>query len=118
MDRLLKVRRKLKKKKPDFKRQEYFKHAKLKTKWRQPRGKRSKQRMKEKARGKMPSVGFSSPRKVRGLSPEGLPVLRIFNPSGLQSAQGKTVLVASGVGRKKREEILKKAEELGIKVSN
>ncbi|MBL7160806.1 MAG: 50S ribosomal protein L32e [Candidatus Aenigmarchaeota archaeon] len=118
MKQLLKVRRKAKRKKPTFKRQEQFKHRKLKKKWRRPRGKQSKLRKGEKARGKKPSPGYSSPRKIRALGPSGIPTTRISSPKELDAAKGKEVIIASTVGKRKRNEILKKAEKLGLKVSN
>jgi large subunit ribosomal protein L32e len=116
--RLLKIRRRAKKKKPEFRRQENLRHRRLKSKWRRPKGKQSKLRMGEKARGKKPSVGFSSPRKVRGLSGSGMKELRVFTPKDLEKAKGHSILIASSVGRKKRNEIIKKAWELGLEISN
>ena len=118
MDRLLKVRRKAKQRKPEFKRQEYNRLKRLKRKWLAPRGKRSKLRMREKARGPFPSVGYRSPKAVRGLSPEGLPEIRIFNPADLKKVTNQSVIIASAVGKKKRMQIIKRAEEKGIKIAN
>ena len=115
--RLLTVRKRAKRRKPAFTRQEGKKHPRLKTGWRKPKGKHSKLRQSEKARGRVPSMGYRSPRAVRGLSPEGLPPVRVFNPTQLPTTPA-TVIIAATVGRKKRMQILKKAEELGIKVSN
>lgn len=116
--RLLRVRRKAKRKKPSFNRQEYFKHKRLGKKWLRPRGNLSKLRMREKARGKRPGSGFRSPKSVRGLSPSGLPEVRIFNPADLGNIQNKSVIIASTVGKKKRALIAEKARERGIKISN
>ncbi len=113
---MLKIRRKGKKKKPEFKRQEYFKHKKLKRKWRRPRGKQSKLRKGEKPRGRKPGPGYRSPRAVRGLTKKGLKIVMVSNPGELEKLKPKTeaAVVRSGVGKKKREEIIKKAKDLGI----
>jgi len=119
MKKLLRQKKKMKKKKPEFKRQEYFKHKRLKKKWVKPRGKRSKIRMGEKARGKKPSPGFSSPRKVRGLDRHGLKEIVVSNPAGLsKEMKDSSIIIAATVGKRKRNEIIKKAEELGLKISN
>ncbi len=118
---LLKLRRKLKKKKPEFKRQEYFKHKKLKKKWRKPRGRHSKFRKGEKARGKKPSPGYSSPKAVRGLSREGFKRIMVANQKDLEKIKKpkeEIAVIKSGVGKKKRLEIAKKAKEMKIKIAN
>lgn len=115
----MKTRKRAKKKKPNFNRQEYFKHGKLEKKWRKPKGINSKLKRGEKARGKKPSPGFSSPKAVRGLNPHGLEQVRIFTPAKLTpEMKTKAVVIGSTVGKRKKEEILKKAEQLGIKISN
>lgn len=117
--RLLRIRKKLKRKKPAFNRQEYKKHVKLKKKWKRPRGITSKLRMHERSRGRLPSPGFSSPKKVRGLSRSGLEVVHVSNPSQLnEEMKNKSVLISSGVGKRKKTDILNKAKELGINIEN
>jgi large subunit ribosomal protein L32e len=64
----LKARSRIKRRRPSFKRQEYFKHASLKDTWRRPKGKHSKMKQREKPRGRSPSPSYSAPRKVRGRS--------------------------------------------------
>ncbi len=116
---LVKLRRKSKRKKPAFRRQEHSKHPRLKDNWAKPRGKHSKLRMGEKARGKKPSTGFGSPKKVRGADRSGrLPVL-IHGPSQLsERLKDNSVIIASTVGGRKRKEIKERAMQLGIKISN
>lgn len=115
----LKLRRKIKRKKGKFKRQEYFKQANLKSVWRKPKGRKSKMRMNEVSRGKQPSPGFGSPRSVRGLSPQGLEEVRVFNPSQLTTEmKNKALVIASTVGKRKKQQMVKKAKELGLYISN
>ncbi len=117
---LLKIRKRLKRKKPGFKRQESFKHSRLGESWRRPRGRHSKLRKGEKARGKRPSVGYSSPKEVRGLNRLGYREVRVFNARDLEKIdpEKEMAVIAGGVGKKKRTEILKKAEEMKIKIAN
>jgi len=117
---LLNIRKKQKKRKPEFKRQEISVQKILKRKWRAPKGKHSKLRKHIKARGSHPSPGYGSPRAVRGLDPLGYKLVRVFRPEDLDGINKKEerALIASTVGRKKRFDILKRAEELNIKVKN
>lgn len=118
--RLLKIRRIKKKKKPAFLRQEWFKKSALGMKWRRPRGRTSKLRIEEGARGKRPGPGYRSPIAVRGLNRAGLMEVRITHMKELDKIDAKTqsVVLAATIGRKKRMEILKKAGEMGLTVSN
>jgi len=117
---LLKSKIRKARKTPRFRRQELWAQATLKHTWRRPRGKHSKMRKQERGRGRIPKPGYGSPAAVRGLSRQGFLRVRVFNPSDLKMlnpAKEKAV-IASTVGRKKRLEILRKAEELGVAVSN
>ena len=120
MRKLLKLRRKIKKKKPKFRRQEGFRHKRLGSKWRRPRGRHSKLRVEKKARGRIPKPSYSSPKSVRGLDSHGLKPVRVFTLRDLEGLDPKKDLVVIGgsVGKAKREAIIKKAGSLKIRVSN
>jgi len=107
-------------KKPRFHRQ--LSHIKKRSglEWRRPRGKDSKQRRKEKERGARPNIGYRQPRSVRGLHPSGLAEVLIATPSqlaGLEQAR-HAVRIASGVGARKRAEIVRLATDRRIAVLN
>ena len=108
-------------KKPKFLRQEWFRrpHA-LGKKWRRPKGKQSKLRKHIHGKGFLPSPGYGSPKNIRGLHPSGLTEYLVYNPSQIGSLDPKThcIKIASGVGKKKRMEIAKKAKEIKIRVLN
>ncbi|MBE8539750.1 50S ribosomal protein L32e [Geoglobus acetivorans] len=122
--RLLKLRRRMKSRKPEFRHFEAHKKLKLKDLgWRRPRGRHNKWR--ERYGGKwsgrvLPNPGFSSPAGVRGLHPSGYEEVLIHNPKELESVnpEFQAVRIASRVGLKKRLLIEEKAKELGIKVLN
>lgn len=115
---ILKVRKRVKRKKPGFKRQEGYRLKKLKRAWRRPRGRHSKLRKHEKARGRLPRVGYGSPKSVRGLTRYGYKEVRVSNPNDLEklNPEKEIALISSSVGKKKRTEIMKKAEEKKIKI--
>lgn len=107
-------------KKPRFLRQSAKAYKRLGEKWRRPRGMHSKLRRKEKSKGKMPSPGYGAPKSLRYLHPSGYKEVLIHNVKELEKVnpEKEAIKIAHTIGRKKREEILKKAEELKIKVLN
>ncbi|RLI03895.1 50S ribosomal protein L32e [Candidatus Bathyarchaeota archaeon] len=120
MKRLLKVRRRLKSRKPEFRRHEAHKKLRLRDKsWRRPRGLHNK--LREKRAGKKPvMIGFGSPAKVRGLHPSGFEEVLVYNPSDLEKINPKkqAARIASSVGLKKRLMIEERARELNITILN
>ncbi len=116
----LKLREKMKRKKPEFMRQNWFRFPSLGKKWRAPKGNQSKLRMHKKGKGFLPHPGYGSPSAARGLHPSGLKEVLVQNSNGLNAVDNKKqcVRIASTVGNKKRQEIVKRAEELKIKVLN
>lgn len=116
----LKARKVLKARKPAFKRQEGFKHVKLKDSWRRPRGKHSKLRKQEKARGSLPKAGYGSPSDVRGLNRMGYRDVRVSTLRELDAIDPKEemAVISGTVGKKRREELIKLAAEKKVHVSN
>jgi large subunit ribosomal protein L32e len=116
----LKLRNSAKRRKPKFKRQEGWKHAKLTDSWRRPKGRHSKLRQKEKSRGRHPGPGYGSPKHVRGLTRSGLQEARVSNPSQLEGLDPKSraVMIAGSVGKAKKEAIREQARKSGLKVLN
>lgn len=115
--KLLEIRKKLKQKKPVFLREDAHKVKKLAKKWRSPRGIHSKMREKIKGHRRLPSIGWSSPVEVKYLNPEGYEQILIYNVQDLLSTNSPKI-ISSGVGLKKRLEIVKKAKEKNIKILN
>lgn len=120
--RLLRLRAKLKRKKPKFLRQEWWRFDKFKNdpKWRRPKGTDSKMRMKLKGKARSPSIGWSSPRLVRGLHPSGYEDVLVHNVKELEmlDPQRQAARIAHTVGKRKRMAIIERAKELGIKILN
>ncbi len=118
--RLMRIKRRLNKKRPHFRRQESWRYKRVKPNWRRPRGIDSK--MREKKRGYPPlvEVGYGTPRKVRYLHPSGyreflvnkLEDLYLLDPT-VHAAR-----ISGTIGRAKREIIQEQATILGIKVLN
>ena len=72
--------------------------------------------------GKPPvvSIGYRSPKATRGVHPSGLTEVLVNNPRDLEGIDGlrQAVRIASGVGKRKREQIIARTKELNIKVLN
>jgi len=108
-------------KKPRFLRQlAQTYERRLGLKWRKPRGSQSKLRKHKKSKGFMPSVSYGTPKALRYLHPSGFREVLVNDIKDLEKidASKEAVKISHGVGKKKRQEILKKAEEKKIKVLN
>lgn len=121
--RLVEIRSVLKKRKPHFIRKDSMKISKLGRKrkkkqfWRRPRGEHSKVRMKERGYLKQPSIGYSSPRLVRGLVSEKKPVI-VYNLKNLNEIKTDEIAVLGKVGRKKKIALAEYALSKNIEFSN
>jgi len=118
--RLLELRKKSKKKKPNFVIKESHYKARVEVKWRYPRGLHSATRQGIVGRIVLPSVGFRSPKEVRGLHSSGLERVMVHNEKDLVALDAKKqgAVIGSGVGMKKKLSLLKIAQEKKIRVLN
>ena len=89
----------------DFKRQEYATYKKLGTKWRRPRGDTSKMRRYQ---------------ATRGLHPSGFNDVLVCNMKELEALDpaADAARISASIGKRKKQLMLDKASELGIKVLN
>lgn len=116
----LAVRRRVKSKKPDFKRQESWRYKRVDKSWRKPRGLDSKMRKKVKGWPKSVGVGYRGPKVARGLHPSGYVevLVRAVDDVGKVDSETQAIRIAHTVGGRKRVEILARAGERGIHVLN
>jgi large subunit ribosomal protein L32e len=65
-------------------------------------------------------VGFRGPASVRGLHPSGFEEVLVYNVKNIENVNPKTqaIRISSKVGDKKRETMVKKADEMNIRVFN
>lgn len=115
---LLKLRKEIKDRKPLFKRQDYPKKKALGEKWRRPAGIHSKKRRKFRGAGPYVGMGYSSPRLVRGLTPEGFKGIIIHSIADLKKLTEKAAYLGATVGTKKKIAILEEAKKLGVRILN
>jgi len=118
-ERLL-IRKQIKKRTPDFIREEWFRYKRIPRNWRRPDGITSKMRINLKYRPNKVRVGYRGPKETRGLHPSGFEEVAVYNVRDIENVNPKTqaARIGSTVGTKKRIEIEKKAEELDVRVLN
>jgi len=107
-------------KKPKFIRHGSKYLKKVKKKWRRGRGQDNKTRKKWKGKDSIPRPGYGAPRKTKGLHPSGFREVLVHNLNNLVKIDVKTeaVRIASGVGKRKKETIVKQAKKLKLKILN
>jgi len=103
-----------------FKRQEWFRYRRLGTSWRRPKGHHSKMRDHKGYRQDVVSIGYRTPLAERGLHPCGLREVLVSNPGELEDIDPRMEVarIRGSVGRKKRIEMERIAQEKGIRVLN
>ncbi len=118
--RLMKLRKKMSKKRPSFRRVESWRYKRVKDSWRKARGIDSKTREKRKSGVKSPTIGYRGPKKVRGLHPSGYIEVLIFTFDDLKNLnKNKHALKISGkLGAKKRIVLTDYCQRRGFKILN
>ncbi|MGM5485263.1 MAG: eL32 family ribosomal protein [Nanobdellota archaeon] len=108
------------KKKPSFIRQDYHKKSKLEKKWVRPRGIQSKQRLQKNGHSAIVKTGYRMPRDQRGTDRNGLYPVVVNNLGELDKVDPKenSVVLSSGLGNRKRSDLVRRAKEKNIALSN
>jgi large subunit ribosomal protein L32e len=117
---LVQKREEVAKRRPKFVRQESWRYVRIHPEWRKPKGVDSKMRRQDKGWPALARVGYRGPVESRGLHPSGHFESLVQRPGDLDGlVPGRDVARVGGtVGAKKREAILSRANELGIRVLN
>ncbi len=117
---LLKLRKQLKGRKPDFIREDYQKRACIPLPWRRPRGIHSKMRHRFAGHRALVHPCYGSPKAVYGLHPSGYEPVLIHTLNELAKLDPKThgVVLGSTLGLPRRIALLTQAKALGLKVLN
>lgn len=119
-EKTLKLRERIKKKKPAFVRQESWRYIRLKENWRKPKGIDNKMRKKVKGWPATVNVGYRGPKAARGLHPSGYKEVLVYNTEDLKGIDPKTqaIRIAHTVGKRKRARILVEARKKKITILN
>ncbi|XP_065648886.1 large ribosomal subunit protein eL32 [Hydra vulgaris] len=111
-----------KKRTKKFVRHQSERYAKLKPNWRKPKGIDNRVRRRYKGQYLMPSIGYGSNAKTRHLMPDGFKKFVIHNIKELElllMLKGVYAAeIASNVSSRNRKEIVERANQLSIKVTN
>jgi len=86
-------------------------------KWRRARGKSNKIRLGRVGCPSMPKVGFKTPRKTAG-KVQGLTPKLVHNVAELEKLTKNDIAILARIGARKKLELIKKADELKIKIMN
>ncbi len=118
--RLMNLKKRMSKKRPHFRQFEEWRFVRIKDQWRKPKGIDNKMRQKRKGWPKTVNVGYGSPKAVRHYHPSGLQEVFVYNTGDLTIVDPETQIARIGgsVGKRKRKEIIREAELLGIKLLN
>ena len=117
--KLLDVRKKSKKSKPDFVIKESKFSSGVEKKWRYPRGKHSGSRQYHKGKPIKPTTGYGSPKEVRHLHKSGKAVVLVKNTTDLEGLNKDTqIITIAKIGKKKMLAILDVAQKNQLEVSN
>ena len=116
----LKIRKKLRARKPYFLHDDHQKRKCIPLRWRKPHGLHSKVRHRFAGHTAMPDPGFGSPREVYGLHPSGLAPVLVHTLNELSKINQKTqgAVLGSTIGIPRRMQLLAKAKELGVRCLN
>jgi len=119
---LMERKRELKSAKPEFLRWLWWKFPKFENdlKWKRPRGKDNKMRLKLKGYPPLASVGYGTPKEFRELHPSGLKPVVVSSIRDIDALDPSkhAVYISSGVGLKKRIELISYAKSKGFRVLN
>ncbi|MFX1418983.1 MAG: 50S ribosomal protein L32e [Promethearchaeota archaeon] len=108
------------KKKPSFRRVESWRYKRVKDPWRKARGIDSQTRKKTKSGVKSPTVGYRSPKKVRGLHPSGYEEVRVAKIQELSNLNKNrhAIKISGKLGAKKRIALIDYCQKRGFKILN
>ena len=118
--RLIELRKKMKKQRPSFQRVESWRYKRVKESWRKARGIDSQTRKKTKSGVKSPSIGYRSPKKVRGLHPSGYEEVRVTSIDQIKGLSNKkhALKISGRLGTKKRIFLVEYAQNRGFRILN
>lgn len=86
-------------------------------KWRKPKGRDNKMRLKVKSRAPVVSVGYISDKKTRGKI-DGKTEILVYNVNDIKNLKNNQIATLAKVGKRNKMEIAKVAKEKKVKFTN
>lgn len=119
-DKNLRLKRRLKQRKPKFVRPESWRYVRLKENWRRPRGLDHKVRLKYDGWPPGAGIGYRSPKSTRGIHPSGYQEVLVYTIEDLKTINPKiqVIRIAHTVGKRKKARILAEAKKKRVRVLN
>jgi len=116
----LKLKTKISSERPEFHRSEYTRFPRLGDKWRSSKGIRSKMRLKKRSRAAIVETGYRGPSISRGLRQDGRTEVLVYRVEDLLriAPASQVARIGGEVGKRKRLDIIAKADELKITIVN
>jgi len=112
----------VKKRTKRFKRHQSDRYKKLKPNWRKPKGIDNRVRRRFKGQILMPNIGYGSAKLTRHLLPNGFKKVLVHNVKELEVLMMMNRRycgeIAHGVSSKKRKDIVERAKQLAIRLTN
>jgi large subunit ribosomal protein L32e len=93
------------------------KGKKKKQKWRKPKGRDNKMREKRRGYPKTVSIGYGNNKKTKGKIENKKPII-IYNVEDIAKIKPENIAIIGRIGKRKKAEIVKIAEERKIKIYN
>lgn len=120
IEKALRLRERIKKKRPSFVRQESWRYDRLKENWRRPKGIDNKMRQRRKGWPPTVNVGYRGPKAARGLHPSGYMEVLVHNLEEVMKVnpENQAIRIAGTVGKKLRMMIIAEAKKRNIKILN
>jgi large subunit ribosomal protein L32e len=119
-EKALRLRKRMRQRKPNFVRPESWRYVRIKENWRRPRGLDHKVRLKYDGWPPGVGVGYRGPKAARGFHPSGYKEVLVYTAEELKKIDSKTqvVRIAHTVGKRKRAKILTEAKKRKITILN
>ncbi|MEA3248479.1 MAG: eL32 family ribosomal protein [Nanoarchaeota archaeon] len=120
---MVELKKTQKRNKPKFLRNDWHKKIKLGStvkknrKWRGAKGRQNKLRLNRKGHSQRPKIGWGTEIKTKGFV-SGIEAVRVENLKALKSLKKGVGIIIGSVGKKKKEVIIAKANEMKISVLN
>ncbi|KAH9423534.1 ribosomal protein L32 [Dermatophagoides pteronyssinus] len=112
----------IKKRTKKFRRHQSDRYRKLKPNWRKPKGIDNRVRRRFKGQILMPNIGYGSAKQTKHMLPNGFRKVLVHNLKELEVLMMMNrrycAEIAHSVASKKRKEIVERARQLSIKVTN
>jgi large subunit ribosomal protein L32e len=118
--RALRLRKRMRRKKPAFVRPESWRYVRLKESWRRPRGLDHKMRIEYAGWPPAVKAGYRGPKAARGFHPSGFKEVLVHNAEELENVDPKTHVarIAHTVGKRSRSKIMVEAKKKKITILN